>query len=1117
MKTALSRARLMTRSILLVFLGAFIIAVVVAAPFGSATTRSSRTTKPETISSAVPNSKPAPAKRVSPFLTSVVAPLPVPLVESIAIYEATCTTPTTSFDLGDTVCARINGAPLDPDRAQRRIAWVSHYGSQVQGAEITTDPQTTFYTIPTAATQTFTDSGGGTVVVDNRGVWSISTASAADGSVRETAYFTVHDPAKAFVDLSLTQAVAIVESQVGAGSSSVFRLFVTNNGPNDAQNVDLSDTVPANTTFSSMIEDSSLGFTCGTPAGGVFDCTLANMPAGSTASFTFGYTVDDGTAAGTIITNNASVSSDATPCSPDDTCELRPDDNSATATASVPADPGSPSCTLACPADISVAANTTQGGEPGAFVTYPAAQPIGSCGAVSNSPASGSFFTVGTHQVTSTSTSGNTCTFNVTVVDTPPPTIACPADKTATAPVNSNEATVDPGTPTTNPSSGVTVNGARSDGHPLTDPYPVGTTLIVWTVTDASNQSASCTQRIIVNTSDCGNDTEPPTITAPPDVTAHTGPGSTTCGVALSPSDNELGSPVANDNCSVTVTSDIPPGNLFPVGMTTVHYTATDGSGNTASAIQHVTVIDNTLPNIAAPADASYTCPSEVPAANPNQAHGTDPNLPNGGPVTDNCGAPTVTVSQSSSGAGNPGSPLIITRTFTATDSHGNSASAVQTITVIDSTPPTFTSVPGSVTAYTGPGATSCGTVVSDATLGVATATDNCAVTVTRSGVPAGNVFPKGNTTITYTATDSGGNTATANQTVTVIDNTPPTISCTADITVGFNPAVNGAVVTYTTPVGSDNCPGAITNQTTGLASGSTFPLGTTTNTFVVTDASGLTASCSFKVTVALTSIVGLDSVSITGSGQADSYDSSIGYPASKSSLADILSNGVITLGGSGKVWGNVRSTRVGVNMSGASQVTGNATAGTTVSLSGSATVLGTITNNALAPVMTLPAVPACSPFSTAGGISGTFSYNAGTGDLTLSGVNIATLANGNYCFHNVTLTNSAQLKVNGPVVIKLTGALNVSGATTVNNTTQIPSNLKILSSYTGTTGITMGNSNSAYMMVYAPGTGVSISGSVPLFGTVAGKTLTLGNSGFIHYDTKLQSAWADIWALIGP
>jgi hypothetical protein len=96
-------------------------------------------------------------------------------------------------------------------------------------------------------------------------------------------------------------------------------------------------------------------------------------------------------------------------------------------------------------------------------------------------------------------------------------------------------------------------------------------------------------------------------------------------------------------------------------------------------------------------------------------------------------------------------------------------------ITVTDGTPPTI-AAPPDVVAYTGPGATTCDTVVSNAVLGTATASDNCAgVTVSRT--PSGNTFPVGTTTITWKATDWAGNTATATQTVTVIDNTPPVIT----------------------------------------------------------------------------------------------------------------------------------------------------------------------------------------------------------------------------------------------------------------------------------------------------------------------------------------------------
>jgi hypothetical protein len=56
--------------------------------------------------------------------------------------------------------------------------------------------------------------------------------------------------------------------------------------------------------------------------------------------------------------------------------------------------------------------------------------------------------------------------------------------------------------------------------------------------------------------------------------------------------------------------------------------------------------------------------------------------------------------------------------------------------------------------------------------------------------------------------------------------------------------------VSYSAPSANDNCPGVSVSQIAGLASGSAFPIGTTTNTFVATDAAGNADTCSFTVTV---------------------------------------------------------------------------------------------------------------------------------------------------------------------------------------------------------------------------------------------------------------------------
>ncbi|MEP6817947.1 MAG: choice-of-anchor Q domain-containing protein [bacterium] len=204
-----------------------------------------------------------------------------------------------------------------------------------------------------------------------------------------------------------------------------------------------------------------------------------------------------------------------------------------------------------------------------------------------------------------------------------------------------------------------------------------------------------------------------------------------------------------------TVTCDHSSGSFFGLGPTTVLCTST--AGPTCSF--KVTVNDTQDPAISAPANASYQCASEVPAASPLQAT-----------ASDNCGTATVTVSESNnSGAGSIASPLIITRTYTATDGSGRMASASQTITVIDNTPPTI-ACPANITVNAPSG--TCSAVVNFTVTG----SDNCSVPTIVSSPSSGSVFPVGTTTVTSTATDAAGNSTSCNFTVTVKDAQPPVI-----------------------------------------------------------------------------------------------------------------------------------------------------------------------------------------------------------------------------------------------------------------------------------------------------------------------------------------------------
>src|SRR5207245_423096 len=101
------------------------------------------------------------------------------------------------------------------------------------------------------------------------------------------------------------------------------------------------------------------------------------------------------------------------------------------------------------------------------------------------------------------------------------------------------------------------------------------------------------------------------------------------------------------------------------------------------------------------------------------------------------------------------------------------SATCSTTVNVQDTMPPVISDCPTDVTVDTGPGRTTCDQVASWTE---PTASDNCAVTSFTSDHHSGDAFPVGTTTVTYTAMDLVGNTATCSFMVTVMDDTPPVI-----------------------------------------------------------------------------------------------------------------------------------------------------------------------------------------------------------------------------------------------------------------------------------------------------------------------------------------------------
>jgi hypothetical protein len=111
--------------------------------------------------------------------------------------------------------------------------------------------------------------------------------------------------------------------------------------------------------------------------------------------------------------------------------------------------------------------------------------------------------------------------------------------------------------------------------------------------------------------------------------------------------------------------------------------------------------------------------------------------------------------------------------TCTATDSHGNTASASFTVTVVDTTPPRVVVPPDSFVYATSDAGIPAASAPVQAFLAAASANDLVDPNP-RLTNDAPSVLPVGTTTITFTATDASGNSATARAVLTVKPQPPP-------------------------------------------------------------------------------------------------------------------------------------------------------------------------------------------------------------------------------------------------------------------------------------------------------------------------------------------------------
>jgi hypothetical protein len=465
-----------------------------------------------------------------------------------------------------------------------------------------------------------------------------------------------------------------------------------------------------------------------------------------------------------------------------------------------------PPILLQCSSNITVQATSPSGA-----VVFYTSTASGGCSppSVNCNPPSGSTFPLGTTTVTCTAGDNcggfTNCSFTITVTNAP---ILLTCSSNITVSTFSNSAEVfytssasggcsPPPFLTCNPASGST--------------FPVGTTTVTCTANDACGQLTNCSFTITVLHSNvpivlnCSSN-----IT----VTATSSSGATVFYTST-----------ANGGCSPppSVTCNPPSGSTFPIGTTSVTCTASDTCGQSTNCSFTVTV---TRPPIA------LTCSTNITVTtSSNSAVVFYTSTASGG-----CSPPSVNCTPASGSTFPLGTSSV---TCTASDSCGTTTNCSFTVTVLHSNLPPIvltcstnitvraTSSSGATVFYTSTASGGCNPPISP----------NC-------NPPSGSTFPIGTTSVTCTASDTCGQSTNCSFIVTV---TRPPIALTCSTNITVTTSSNSAVVFYTSTA-SGGCSPPSVNCTP--ASGSSFPLGTSSVTCTASDTCGTTTNCSFTVTV---------------------------------------------------------------------------------------------------------------------------------------------------------------------------------------------------------------------------------------------------------------------------
>ena len=256
-----------------------------------------------------------------------------------------------------------------------------------------------------------------------------------------------------------------------------------------------------------------------------------------------------------------------------------------------------------------------------------------------------------------------------------------------------------------------------------------------------------------------------------------------------------MGQPDASDNCTATLALNYQHFDIeTDLGCTHNHagypvirrldrqWTVTDAAGNSSSCIQYIWTRRPTVADVVFPANRDgVTLPPLNCGQSPDDLDLAGQPTVGGKPINNSslCELGVAHTDQIVSYC--PPAGYSVVRTWTLIEfCTSNITHYQQTIQIKDQTPPVVLP-PADLTV--GTLSTQCFGIV---TLLPTTATDNCSTVTIAPVWEFGNGYgpyadvPMGNYVVTYVATDACGNSASTTSLVSVVDNSPPTVLCTA-------------------------------------------------------------------------------------------------------------------------------------------------------------------------------------------------------------------------------------------------------------------------------------------------------------------------------------------------